>query len=133
MGQVRSQGRNQVRRTASDLAAALAARSAKEPLLAELLRLFHHRFRLWRLCRNGACQRRRACGGDEILCGAKRWPAARVSLRLLMAARRQRRPLAGIVTRQLSQWSERAGHLREARTPVVVTWRNWTGRDRAAS
>jgi hypothetical protein len=101
--------------------AALVARSARDPELAALLRDEHRRHRLWRLCRRAACKRARRCCGDELACGARRWPAARAAPRSTLTAALNHRPRKGIVTRQLGRWSERNGELKPPK--VTVRWR----------
>jgi len=99
----------------------LRGRAAKDPVVAGLLTGLHRRFRLWRLCAEQGCRRARNCRGDALACSARRWPAVRSFLQLVVKARR-RGPAAGrIAGRNLRQWSQEGGVLAQTRK-VFISW-----------
>jgi hypothetical protein len=104
-----------------DQAAALQARALKDAFLAELLRGFHAKFRLWRLCPNRGCHRACDCRGDALACGARRWPVGRSCLRQLLTARGTPRAKAQLADQHVTEWSEKDGVLTETQR-ITITW-----------
>ena len=96
------------------------ARAAADPVIVDMLTVAHRRFRLWRLCADRCCRRARACRGDALACGARRWPAVRAWLEEMMQARR-RGPAVRRLT-HLREWSEEDGVLVQSRK-VYFGWR----------
>jgi hypothetical protein len=116
---------------AAEAAAALAARAGKDPFLRDVLGAMHEALRLWRLCRKQSCRRARGCCGDALVCGARRWPAASETLRLMLEAgakeRRKRRGAPRFIDRHLARWTEKGGVLSPPPREIRVTWKGYGG------
>jgi len=113
--------RSAPRKTAAERAAELLKRAEKDPSLACLLRVLHERFALWRLCRNKACKRARCCRGDEVACGARRWPSAKSMLGAIRRARLRQLRCGTAASRHFQRLAAQA--LRGP-GPVLVSWKS---------
>jgi hypothetical protein len=101
------------KKPATDSSEAVRARIEKNPMAGPMVLAFHRKWQLWRLCDKKACQRARACRGDELACGARRWKVTQSILAKLKARGVDGLAAERLVWRSRALWSEVNGVLCE--------------------
>jgi hypothetical protein len=116
------------RKRAIDPGAALQARATDDAALAAILDALVDRLRLWRLCAGKGCGRARACRGDTVACGARRWPRAKALL--LQGVRARRAAPAAPPTRPPPRRPAARGTKARARK-ITIDWRDKRDEEKA--